>query len=93
MWGSKTSKGRGTQGLELKIARLRVGLKQFELAAKVGIASTQLCEIETGRREASPELLERILTAISSVAEVHTGTRKRDPTVPVKHQSEDEAQW
>ena len=47
-------------GLRLKIARLRAGLKQYELAAKVGIAPTQLCEIETGRREVSKELLERI---------------------------------
>lgn len=58
--------GRSSQGLELKIARLRAGLKQYELAAKVGIASTQLCEIEAGRREVSPELLVRILGVIGS---------------------------
>lgn len=37
-----------------------------ELAAKLGIAATQLCEIETGRREVSPEVLERILGVIKS---------------------------
>lgn len=58
--------GRNNKGLELKIARLRAGLKQYELAAKVGIAATQLCEIEAGRRELSPELLERILGVIKS---------------------------
>ncbi len=57
---------RGNKGLELKIARLRAGLKQYELAAKVGIAPTQLCEIETGRREVPADLLERILRVISS---------------------------
>jgi len=57
--------GRDNKGLELKIARLRAGFKQYELAAKVGIAPTQLCEIETGRREVPAELLERILTVIS----------------------------
>ena len=57
--------GKNNKGLELKIARLRAGLKQYELAAKVGIAPTQLCEIETGRREVPAELLERILTVIS----------------------------
>jgi transcriptional regulator with XRE-family HTH domain len=57
--------GGDNKGLELKIARLRAGLKQYELAAKVGIAPTQLCEIETGRREVPAELLERILTVIS----------------------------
>lgn len=56
---------RDNKGLELKIARLRVGLKQYELAAKVGIAPTQLCEIETGRRDVRAELLERILRVIS----------------------------
>lgn len=60
------NKGRCSQGLELKIARLRAGMKQYTLAAKVGIASTQLCEIETGRRDVSPELLERILGMIGS---------------------------
>ena len=53
-------KGRDVSGLELKIARLRAGLKQYELAAKVGIAPTQLSEIETWRRELPPELLEQI---------------------------------
>ena len=58
--------GTNNNGLGLKIARLRAGLKQYELAAKIGIASTQLCEIETGRREVSPDLLERILEVITS---------------------------
>ena len=47
-------------GLELKIARLTARLKQYELAAKLGISTTQLCEIETGRRQPSPELAEKI---------------------------------
>ncbi|MFC1956617.1 helix-turn-helix domain-containing protein [Chloroflexota bacterium] len=59
-------KGTNNNGLVLKISRLRAGLKQYELAAKVGIAPTQLCEIETGRREASPDMLERILKVITS---------------------------
>ncbi len=47
--------GRSNVGLELKIARLRAGLKQYELAARVGIPPTQLCEIEMGRRELPPD--------------------------------------
>lgn len=50
--------------LDLKIARIKAGLKQYEVAAKVGIGATQLCEIEKGRRELSPELLRRILQVI-----------------------------
>lgn len=66
MTGLRIREAKSSQGLELKITRLRAGLKQYELAAKVGIAPTQLCEIETGRREVSPELLERILGMIKS---------------------------
>lgn len=55
---------RNNNGIELKIARIRMGLKQYELAAKIGIAQTQLCEIEAGRRKPSPELLERILQVV-----------------------------
>ena len=58
--------GANHSGLALKIARLQAGLKQYELAARVGIAPTQLCEIETGRREASPDLQDRILKVIAS---------------------------
>ena len=64
--------GRNNKGLELKIARLRAGLRQYELAARVGIAPTQLCEIETGRRELSPELLEQILRVIESSKEARS---------------------
>jgi len=47
-------------GLELKIGRLKARLKQYELAATLGISTTKLCEIETGRRQPSPELAEKI---------------------------------
>ena len=47
-------------GLEIKIARLRAGLKQYQLAARLGISSTQLCEIELGRKVLSPELARQI---------------------------------
>lgn len=47
-------------GLELKIYRLKARLKQYELAATLGISTTQLCEVETGRRQPSPELAEKI---------------------------------
>lgn len=57
--GNKNNKALG-----LKIARLRAGIKQYELAVKVGIAPTQLSEIETGRRQPSPELRKRILQTI-----------------------------
>ena len=53
-------------GLDLKIARIKAGLKQYEVAARVGIGPTQLCEIETGRREPSPQLVGRIRKVLGS---------------------------
>ena len=52
------------EGVELKIARIRAGLRQYEVAARVGILPNRLSEIEAGRRRPSPELLERILRVI-----------------------------
>jgi len=74
MSGLGIREAKSSQGLELKIARLRAGLKQYQLASEVGIASTQLSEIETGRREVSPEVLERILGVIKSNKEAEEQT-------------------
>ena len=53
-------------GLELKLKRIEAGLKQYEVAAKVGISPNKLCEIELGRREATTELLAHISCVIES---------------------------
>ncbi len=58
------------KGLDIKIMRLRAGLHQYDLAARVGIAPNRLSEIESGRREPAPELLERILEAIKGNGDV-----------------------
>ena len=55
---------RTMHGLEIKVRRIRAGLHQYELAARLGINQTRLSEIECGRVQPSPELLERILDAI-----------------------------
>ena len=52
------------EGVELKIARIRAGLRQYQVAASVGILPNRLSEIEAGRRRPSPELLDRILRVI-----------------------------
>ena len=51
-------------GFDLKIMRIRAGLRQYEVAAKVDLTAPRLCEIEAGRRKASDELLDRIARAI-----------------------------
>jgi transcriptional regulator with XRE-family HTH domain len=52
------------EGMEIKIVRIRAGLRQYELAKSVGIPPSRLCEIEAGRRRASAELLEHIFRVI-----------------------------
>ncbi|GAG09119.1 unnamed protein product, partial [marine sediment metagenome] len=52
------------EAVELKLMRVRRGLRQYQVAATVGIAPCRLSEIETGRRQPDPDLLERILAAI-----------------------------
>ena len=71
---SQSPKQTVAKGLDLKIARLRAGLRQYEVAARVGVTATKLCEIEGGRRSPSPELLERILAVIQGG---HDGKRKQ----------------
>lgn len=51
-------------GFDLKIMRIRAGLRQYEVATKVGILPSRLCEIEAGRRKVSGELSDRIVKAI-----------------------------
>lgn len=57
-------------GLDIRIMRLKAGLRQYAVAARVGIAPNRLSEIESGRREPSPELLQRILRAIKGNGDV-----------------------
>lgn len=37
--------------MSIKLARIRKGLKQYKVAAKLGIHPTQLSNIEAGRRK------------------------------------------
>jgi transcriptional regulator with XRE-family HTH domain len=58
--------------VELKLLRIRRRLRQYQVAAAVGIAPCRLSEIETGRREPSPELLGRILKVIEEKESVQS---------------------
>ena len=51
-------------GLEIKIARIRRGIRQQDLARMVGIGKNRMWEIEHDWRTPSPEVLERIMKAI-----------------------------
>jgi DNA-binding XRE family transcriptional regulator len=47
-------------GLKIKIARLRRGIKQWELAKRIGVCQNTLSFIEVGRKRPTPEPLEKI---------------------------------
>ena len=55
-------------GLDLKIARLRAGVRGYELARHVGLSESALSRIETGRRVASPDELARLMAAVDALA-------------------------
>ncbi len=52
-------------GLDIKIARLKAGFRQYDLAARLGIPPSRLSEIESGRRELSPNLLKRLFEVLN----------------------------
>ncbi|MEN3331473.1 MAG: helix-turn-helix protein [Blastocatellia bacterium] len=51
-------------GLELRIARIRAGLKLFELATKAGVEETRLSRIENSRRIPRPDEIQRLESAL-----------------------------
>lgn len=61
-----------TDGLDLKLARIRAGIRQYELAVRLGIAAARLSEIEAGRRILTQEMAERIKRAINEAASGET---------------------
>ncbi len=52
-------------GIEIKICRIRSGLKQYQVAAFLGITQAELSLIETGRRLPSPDLEEKFRRIIT----------------------------
>ncbi len=58
--------GKVNTGLRLKILRLKAGIRQYEVAARLGIHPSKLSEIESGRRTPSKELLERLMQIVKA---------------------------
>jgi len=67
-----------TTGLQIKLRRVAARLKQWDVAVKVGISPAKLSLIENERREASPELAERIVVAIQEMAAGQVSAVERD---------------
>ena len=55
------------KGLLIKILRRKAGIRQYEFAASLVISANSLSEIESGRRQSSPELLKRIIRLIKDI--------------------------
>ncbi len=66
------------EGVEIKILRIKAGLRQYEVAASVGILPNRLSEIEAGRRRPTPELLERIFRVLKANAMGGAGSQRKD---------------
>ena len=54
-----------TDGLDIVICRRRAGLLQYQLAQRLSMSPTILCDLEHDRRELTPDLAERVLAACS----------------------------
>ena len=54
-------------GIDLKVARIKAGYRQYEVAARLGIHPCQLSEIESDRRKPSAEVLQRLLQILGFV--------------------------
>ena len=53
-------------GIDLVALRLRAGLRQFELAARLGVTQTMVCDLERGRRTITPEIEQQIRTVLTA---------------------------
>jgi transcriptional regulator with XRE-family HTH domain len=63
------SEERGMDGTEIRIARIRAGLKQYQLAQRADVREVELSLIENNRRQPTPDKLARIQAALREVAD------------------------
>lgn len=57
-------------GMELKLLRVRAGVRQYRVAQDLGIPPSTLCEWENGRAPIPPHHAERVLAAIQKLSAV-----------------------
>jgi len=69
-------------GIDIRIARIRAGLKQYELAERAGIREPELSMIETGRKQPSPEMAARIENALRTADRAPVGAGSRGAQEP-----------
>ncbi len=58
------------KGMELKIARIQLRVKQYEFAAMLGIGPTKLSEMESGRRAIPLDVLAKMKQVLNETQRV-----------------------
>jgi DNA-binding transcriptional regulator YiaG len=66
----------------LKVERVRHGVRQYQLAAALGVPQTTVCDWESGRRSMTPEQERRALDTVRMLAAA------QQPEVKVRIQRE-----
>lgn len=61
------------QPIDLKLERVRRGVRQYRLAAELGIPPTTLSKIENGQRRVSPDRLIAIVAKLDEIAPARAG--------------------
>lgn len=61
-------------GERIREARKQRGLSQEAVAYRVGLEQTELSKIERGRRQPSPEILERIWAVLNPAEDEESGS-------------------
>ena len=56
-------------GLDLKLRRIRAGVRQYRVAQALGIPASLLCDYENGRRPVPPEQAAAIATTIRALGD------------------------
>ncbi len=51
-------------GIELKLRRIRAGVRQYQVARELGIPPSMLCDWENGRKPVPPRRVAEITAAI-----------------------------
>jgi putative transcriptional regulator len=69
------------RGIELKLLRVRAGLRQYRVAQELGIPPSTLCDYENGRKSVSSRQGQRILDAIDRLSLCNGLERGHDGSV------------
>ena len=60
-------------GMDVKLARVQLGLSQWELARRAGTSAPRVSEMETGKRDVPPNL---IMVLQRALAEAEVGVSR-----------------